>query len=98
MRTNKILIVLGLVLALLVTLAFVSKKKGWLGTGEVLEVVVEKAAKRSVIEVVTASRKINPQTELKLSSEVSGEVIELNVVEGDSVVKGELMAVVNPSI
>jgi len=76
----------------------VGKKKGWFGNGDILEVVVEKAAKRSVIEVVTASGKINPQTELKLSSEVSGEVIELDVVEGDSVKKGKLMCVVNPSI
>ena len=98
MKTNKLLVVLGIILVILISVAMVGKKKGWFGNGDILEVVVEKAAKRSVIEVVTASGKINPQTELKLSSEVSGEVIELDVVEGDSVKKGKLMCVVNPSI
>jgi HlyD family secretion protein len=98
MKTNRILIILGIVLAVLITLAVVGKKKGWIGGGGVMEVAVEKAAKRSLIATVTASGKINPQTEVKLSSEVSGEVIDLNVAEGDSVKKGTLMAVINPAI
>jgi HlyD family secretion protein len=98
MKTNRILIVLGIVLAVLITLAVVGKKKGWIGGGGVMEVAVEKATKRSLIATVTASGKINPQTEVKLSSEVSGEVIDLNVAEGDSVKKGTLMAVINPAI
>jgi len=98
MKTNKILIILGITLAVLLAVAITGKKMGWFGNGDVKEVVVEKVAKRSLIETVTASGKINPQTEIKLSSEVSGEVIELNVVEGDSVKKGKLMAVVNPAI
>jgi HlyD family secretion protein len=98
MKTNRILIILGIVLAVLITLAVVGKKKGWIGGGGVMEVAVEKVAKRSLIATVTASGKINPQTEVKLSSEVSGEVIDLNVAEGDSVKKGTLMAVINPAI
>jgi HlyD family secretion protein len=98
MKTNRILIILGITLAVLIALAVVGKKKGWFGSGGVMEVVVEKAAKRSLVETVTASGKINPQTEVKLSSEVSGEVIDLNVQEGDSVKKGTLMAVINPAI
>ena len=42
--------------------------------------------------------RINPQTEVKLSSEVSGEIIDLRVKEGDSVRRGDLLCVVNPSI
>lgn len=98
MKTNKILIILGIGLAILLTTVIVGKKKGWFGNSDVHDVVVENATKRSLIETVTASGKINPQTEVKLSSEVSGEVIQLNVVEGDSVKKGKLMCVVNPSI
>ncbi|MES2621668.1 MAG: efflux RND transporter periplasmic adaptor subunit [Bacteroidota bacterium] len=98
MKTNKILIILGIVVPILLTVAIVGKKKGWFGNGETLEVVIEKASKRSLVETVTASGKINPQTEVKLSSEVSGEIIELNVAEGDSVKKGKLLCVVNPAI
>ncbi len=98
MNTNKILFVLAIALVVLLTVAVIGKKKGWFGGGDTLEVAVDKVAKRSLIETVTASGKITPQTEVKLSSEVSGEVIELNVVEGDSVKKGKLMAVVNPAI
>ncbi len=98
MKNNKLLIGLGIALAVLLVVAVVGKKKGWIGKGDVLELAVEKTAKRSLVETVTASGKINPQTEVKLSSEVSGEVIQLNVHEGDSVKKGKLMAVINPAI
>ncbi len=98
MKQNRLLIILGVALAILMAVAVVGKKLSWFGGGDVLEVAVEKVVKRSLIETVTASGKINPETEVKLSSEVSGEVIELNVHEGDSVKKGKLMAVINPSI
>ncbi len=98
MKQNRILIVLGVSLAALLVVAVVGKKLSWFGGADVLQVAVEKVESRSLIETVTASGKINPETEVKLSSEVSGEVIELNVHEGDSVKKGKLMAVVNPSI
>ncbi|MBK7148890.1 MAG: efflux RND transporter periplasmic adaptor subunit [Bacteroidetes bacterium] len=98
MKNNKLITILGVLVAILLVVAVVGKKKGWIGKGDIQEVAIEKAAKRSLIETVTASGKINPQTEVKLSSEVSGEVIELNVVEGDSVRKGQLLCVVNPNI
>ncbi|MBP7390268.1 MAG: efflux RND transporter periplasmic adaptor subunit [Chitinophagales bacterium] len=98
MKNNKLITILAALVAVLLIVAVVGKKKGWIGKGDIQEVAVEKAAKRSLIETVTASGKINPQTEVKLSSEVSGEVIELNVVEGDSVRKGQLLCVVNPNI
>lgn len=98
MKNNKFLLGLGIALAILLIVAVVGKKQGWIGKGNTLELAVEKSAKRSLVETVTASGKINPQTEVKLSSEVSGEVIQLNVHEGDSVKKGKLMAVINPAI
>src|SRR5581483_8871971 len=101
MKSNRLTyIMLGLtfLVVLLITVAVIGKKKGWIGGGGVKEVAVEKSAKRSLVETVTASGKINPHTEVKLSSEVSGEVIQLNVHEGDSVKKGQLLCVINPSI
>jgi HlyD family secretion protein len=98
MKGNKIIIALLAVVLILIGVAVVGKKQGWIGKGGVESVAVDIVASRTIIETVTASGKINPQTEVKLSSEVSGEVIELNVVEGDSVKKGKLLCVINPSI
>jgi HlyD family secretion protein len=98
MKSNRLLIILAVVFVALIAFATVAKKKEWIGKGDMLEVAVEKAARRSVIETVTASGKINPHTEVKLSSEVSGEIITLNAHEGDSVQKGQLLCVINPNI
>jgi len=56
------------------------------------KVSVEKAAKRTVIETVTASGQIYPEVEVKISPDISGEIVELNVEEGDSVQKGKVLA------
>ena len=98
MKSNRLIIILVGVVAALIAFAVVGKQKGWIGKGNILEVAVEKSAKRNIIETVTASGKINPHTEVKLSSEVSGEIITLNVHEGDSVKKGQLLCVINPEV
>lgn len=98
MKSNRLIIILGIIVVVLLVVAVVGKNKGWFGSGGALDVAVEKVTKRDVIETVTASGKINPHTEVKLSSEVSGEVIQLNVKEGDSVKQGQLLCVINPNI
>ena len=98
MKSNKIIIGLVVALVLLIVVAVVGKKQGWIGQGSLLEIAVDKVSKRAVVETVTASGKINPHTEVKLSCEVSGEVIQLTVREGDSVKKGQLLCVINPAI
>jgi len=60
------------------------------------KVNVEKVQKRDIKEKVSASGRIFPVNEVKISSDVSGEIIELNVEEGDSVVKGQLLCRINP--
>ncbi|MCB9292439.1 MAG: efflux RND transporter periplasmic adaptor subunit [Lewinellaceae bacterium] len=60
------------------------------------KVAVEKAEKRTITEKVSASGKVFPQTEVKISSDVSGEIVELLVEEGDSVVSGQLLARIDP--
>jgi HlyD family secretion protein len=63
------------------------------GSGSSTEkVAIEKAAKRTIIETVNASGKIYPEVEVKISPDISGEVTELNVEEGDSVKKGQILA------
>jgi len=68
------------------------------GGDEGIKVAVEKTAAHTITETVTASGKIYPETEVKISPEVSGEIIELNVEEGDTVSKGQLLVKINPAI
>jgi len=83
-----ILISLVLLIAALVGL----KAAGVFGKDEGTKVTAEKVQKRTIIEIVNASGKIYPEIEVKLSPDVSGEITELNVQEGDSVKKGQLVA------
>ncbi|MEJ7560203.1 MAG: efflux RND transporter periplasmic adaptor subunit [Pedobacter sp.] len=94
MKLKPILIAVGVIIALLV----IAKLTGLIGGKKAEKVTVEKAAERKVIETVTASGKIQPETEVKLSSEVSGEVTELLVKEGDIVKKGQLLCKVRPDV
>lgn len=80
--------------ALLIILIIIGKSRGDKGT----KVAIEKAAMHTITETVTASGKIYPETEIKISPEVSGEIIELPVEEGDSVHRGELLVKINPAI
>jgi HlyD family secretion protein len=72
--------------------AIASRSKG----DEGLKVFTEDAAKRDIQETVTASGKVFPKLEVKISSDVSGEVVELYVEEGDSVVAGQVLAKIDP--
>jgi len=60
------------------------------------EVTVEEVRKRSISETVSASGRIFPEVEVKISSDVSGEIVQLLVEEGDSVVTGQLLAKIDP--
>lgn len=56
------------------------------------KVAVEKVAHRTITETVNASGKVYPEVEVKISPDISGEVVDLNVEEGDSVQKGQILA------
>ncbi len=83
-----ILISLVLLIAALVGL----KAAGVFGKDEGTKVTAEKVQKRTIIEIVNASGKIYPEIEVKLSPDVSGEITELNVQEGDTVKRGQIVA------
>lgn len=85
-------------LGVLLVVAVAGNKLGFFGKGDVTEVAVEKAENRTITETVSASGKVQPEIEVKLSSEVSGEVVELLVKEGDVVKKGQLLCKVRPDI
>lgn len=74
------------------------KKAGLIGKDEATKVAVEKATRKDITEIVTASGKVYPEVEVKISPDVSGEIVELKVLEGDSVTKGQLLAMVYADI
>ena len=82
-----ILIVLGGLIVVLVAVKLFAgnKEKG-------VKVAVEKVMKRTIIETVNASGKIYPEVEIKISPDISGQITELMVEEGDSVYKGKVLA------
>jgi len=91
MRKKAIWIIVGIVV--LIILLVLLKKGGVLGKDEGIKVSAEKATRRNITEIVTASGKIYPEKEVKISPDISGEVVDLKVTqEGDSVHKGQELA------
>ncbi len=69
-----------------------------MGSKEGVKVSSEKVMKRDIIETVTANGKIQPETELKISPDVSGQIVEMMVKEGDSVLQGQALCNINQDI
>jgi len=90
MNKKWIWILVGLAVVIIALLGL--KKAGVLGKEEGTKVAVEKVTRKNITEVVTASGKVYPEIEVKISPDVSGEIVELTVMEGDSVKKGQLLA------
>ncbi len=90
---KKILILVGAV-ALIFIIAIA---KGGSSSRKV-EIIVEKVERRDLVETVAASGKIQPETEVSISSDVSGEIIEMPVKEGDQVKMGDLLVKINPDL
>jgi HlyD family secretion protein len=96
MKSKKIITYIGIVLVVTIVVLIVGKKKGWFGKELTTQVSVEKMESRDIIEIITANGKIQPETEVKVSPDVSGEIVELYVKEGDQVKKGMLMLKIKP--
>ena len=96
MKNNKILKILLPIVVVLIIFAVVGKKAGWFGKALTIKVAVENAEKRTIVETITANGKIQPEKEVKISPDVSGEIVELTVKEGDNVEKGQLLLRIKP--
>jgi HlyD family secretion protein len=94
MNTKKLLIYIGILAGLVIILLFVFKSN----SGNAIEVSVEKAKSRDITETVSANGKVQPEVGVKISSDVSGEIMELVVKEGGKVEKGDLLVKINPVI
>jgi HlyD family secretion protein len=96
MKNNKILKILIPVVIVMIIFAVIGKKAGWFGKAVTIKVAVENIERRTIIETVTANGKIQPEREVKLTPDVSGEIVELTVKEGDRVEKGQLLIRIKP--
>lgn len=81
-----------------ILLLLILKGMGVIGKEQGMKVAVEQVARRTIVESVSASGKIYPETEVKIKADVSGEIVELPIEEGDSVMRGQLLVKINPSI
>ena len=93
-KTRKIIIFSLIGLALLTLGGFAAFRK----KEPAITVQTDKVARRTVVETVTANGKIYPVLQVHISPEVSGEIIELPVKEGQKVKKGDLLLKINPDV
>jgi HlyD family secretion protein len=91
-KKRTLLIIAGIALLAIIAVVFRSRAK------KELEVEVKQASYRTIIESVSASGKIEPEVTVKISPEVSGEITELPVKEGDFVIQGQLLLRINPDV
>lgn len=98
MKNNKILKILLPIVVVLIIFAIIGKKAGWFGKALTVKVAVENAEKRVIVETITANGKIQPEKEVKISPDVSGEIVELTIKEGYPVEKGQLLLRIRPDI
>lgn len=96
---KKTILWVSIAIVVLILFLVVGKKAGWFGkSGNYKEVEVTQIAPIDIIETVSATGKIQPEIEVALSSEVSGEIIELPIKEGQTVEKGDLLVKINPDL
>lgn len=98
MKKNKILPYAIGIAVLAIVLLVVGKKMGWFGKELTISVATETVKSATLTEFINANGKIQPETQVKISPDVSGEVIELYVEEGDEVKAGDLLCVIKPEM
>jgi HlyD family secretion protein len=95
-KSNKLIYWLIGVLAFLIVFIIIGKSAGWIGKPREIEVELAKAKRATIVEKVSASGTVQPVTEVKIAPEVSGEIIDLLVEEGDSVNRGKTLVKIRP--
>ena len=98
MKTSKLLKIAGGIVVALLVLAIAGKKLGWFGAKDGIAVSTAKVETRHITEIITANGKIEPETEVKISPDVSGEIVDLQVEEGQAVEAGQLLLKIKPDI
>jgi len=98
MKNTRLLKILVPAVVVLIAFAIIGQKAGWFGKAAAVKVAVENAQKRTITETITANGKIQPEKEVKITPDVSGEIVELTVKEGDHVEKGQLLIRIKPDV
>lgn len=96
MKSKKILLIIGIVAVVLIVVLAIGKSQGWFGNEGYMKVAIEKGIEREIVEIITANGKIQPETEVAISPDVSGEIVDLIIKEGDEVEKGEYLLKIKP--
>jgi len=97
-KSNKLLYIIIGAVAFLILLLVIGRSQGWIGKPKTIEVELAKAKKTSITEKVSASGTVQPVIEVKLAPEVSGEITQLNVEDGDSVNLGDVLVKIRPDV
>ncbi len=84
---------IGFVLLVVMVVLLIGSKRE-----QVIPVQVEKVSRRTITQVVTATGKVQPEVQVKISPEVSGEIVSLPVKEGQRVQKGQLLMKIKPDV
>ncbi len=95
-KSNKLLYILLAIVVILVLFSVIGKSMGWIGKPTAITVETATVKKSTIIEKVSASGDVQPQVEVTISPDVPGEIIELNVKEGDAVEPGQLLLKIRP--
>ncbi len=98
MKTKKIFKIFLILTIICILVAVIGKRSGWFGKGLIYKVSTEAIKKHSIIETITANGKVQPEKEIKISPEISGEIVDLYVKEGDEVKQGDLLLKIKPDI
>lgn len=97
-KSNKLL-PFGIALVVIVIIVLVvGKKSGWFGKNFEINVSTKIVESKTITELITANGKVQPETEVKISPDVSGEIIDLQIEEGNEVKKGQLLMVIKPDM
>ncbi len=95
-KENGLLKYLGIGFSVLAIFLLVAKQTGLINNDKGTIVSIDYSARSNIIETVSASGKIQPEVEIKISPDVSGEIVELPIKEGQEVIKGELLVRIKP--
>lgn len=97
--TKRLLKILGILVVLLISVGVLANVMGWMDTGDSEKAVeTAEAELRTITQIVSASGRIQPEVEVIIRPDVSGEIIELTVREGDFVREGDLLLRIKPDI
>ncbi len=95
-QENRLMRIFGISLFALGLLLLIAKWSGWISSEDGINVQTTKVQKRTIVQTVSASGKIQPEVEVKISPDVSGEIVQLDIKEGIQVEKGDLLLKIKP--